>query len=65
MLKRGGWKIDGGNEISKLGKISSSFSLPRIYFTRPEHFDFESHEKMTNNWMDANFTEIKRCLDSE
>lgn len=65
LLKGGGWKIEGRDEISKLGKISTSFSLPRVYFTRPENFDFESGIEMVTNWDDTNFAEIKRFLDNE
>ncbi|MBN2570627.1 MAG: hypothetical protein JXA68_00750 [Ignavibacteriales bacterium] len=65
LLKGGGWKIEGRDEISKLGKISTSFSLPRVYFTRPENFDFETGVEMVTNWDDTNFAEIKRFLDNE
>ena len=65
LLKGGGWKIDGRNEISKLGKISTSFSLPRVYFTRPEHFDFETSVEMVTNWDDTSFVEIKKFLNNE
>jgi len=65
LLKGGGWKIDGRDEISKLGRISTSFSLPRVYFTRPENFDLESSLEMANNWDDTSFAEIKRFLDNE
>ena len=65
LLKGGGWKIEGRDEISKLGMISTSFSLPRVYFTRPENFDFESGIDIVTNWDDTNFAEIKRFLDNE
>jgi hypothetical protein len=65
LLKGGGWKIDGRDEISKLGRISTSFSLPRVYFTCPENFDFESSVEMAKNWDDTSFAEIKRFLDNE
>lgn len=65
LLKGGGWKIDGRDEISKLGRISTSFSLPRVYFTRPENFDFESSVEKATNWNDTSFAEIKRILDDE
>lgn len=65
LLKGGGWKIDGRDEITKLGKISTSFSLPRMYFTRPEDFDFESGVEMATNWDEVSFEEIKRFLDNE
>lgn len=65
LLKGGGWKIDGQDEISKLGELSKSFSLPRVYFTRPENFDFESSLEMCTNWYETNFVEIKKVLDNE
>lgn len=65
LLKGGGWKIDGRDGISKLGTISTSFSLPRVYFTRPENFDFESGVEMGTNWDYTSFTEVKRFLDNE
>jgi len=65
LLKGGGWKIDGRDEISKLNKISTSFSLPRVYFTRPENFDFESDVEMVTNWDNTSFAEIQRFLDNE
>lgn len=65
LLKGGGWKIDGRDEISKLGKISTSFSIPRVYFTCPEDFDFNSSIEMVNNWDDTSFAKIKRFLDNE
>lgn len=65
LLKGGGWKIDGRNEISKLSTISTSFSLPRVYFTRPENFDFESNVAMGANWDDTCFIEIKDFLNNE
>ena len=65
LLKGGGWKIDGRDEISKLFETGVSFSLPRVYFTRPENFDFESSVEMATNWNDTSFAEIKRFLDDE
>ncbi|MCZ4696414.1 hypothetical protein DWB61_17260 [Ancylomarina euxinus] len=65
LLKGGGWKIDGRDEISKLSEISTSFSLPRMYFIRPENFDFETSVEMFTNWSETNFAEIKRILDNE
>jgi len=65
LLKGGGWTIEGRDEISKLSKISTSFSLPRVYFTRPENFDFEFGVEMVTDWDHTNFAEIKRFLDNE
>lgn len=65
LLKGGGWKINGQNEISKLSTVTKGFSLPRDYFTRPENFDFECTKEMTTSWNEAYFAEIKRFLDNE
>lgn len=65
LLKGGGWKIDGRDEISKLGIVSTSFSLPRIYLTQPEHFDYDNSVEMVTNWDDTTFADIKRVLDYE
>lgn len=65
LLKGGGWKIEGRDEISKLSETGISFSLPRTYFTQPENFDFESSAKMATNWNYTSFAEIKRFLDNE
>ena len=65
LLKGGGWKIDGRDEISKLSEISTSFSLPRMFFIRPENFDFESSIEMFTDWNETSFTEIKRIIDNE
>lgn len=56
-----GWK----KGISKLGNFSSSFSLPKIYFTQPENFDFEMNVTSSKNWDDNSFIEIKNALKNE
>nr|WP_319997625.1 hypothetical protein [uncultured Draconibacterium sp.] len=65
LLKGGGWKTEGRKDISKLSKISSSFSLPRIYFIEPEVFDFENSRELATNWNDETFAEVKSVLDNE
>lgn len=65
LLKGGGWKMDGKKGISKLGNFSSSFSLPKIYFTQPENFDFEMNVTSSKNWDDNSFIEIKNALKNE
>ncbi len=65
LLKGGGWKMEGRNDISKLAKISSSYSLPRRCFIEPEHFDWEQSKELTRDWDDNYFAEIKKILDYE
>ncbi|WP_075604076.1 hypothetical protein [Saccharicrinis aurantiacus] len=65
LLKGGGWKMDGRDEISKLGNFGTSFSLPRKYFINPELFDYEFHKETRGDWDKNSFKEIKRCLDNE
>lgn len=65
LLKGGGWKTEGKDGISQLGLVSSSFSLPRNYFIEPEHFDFESNRKMSEDWDDSTFDNIKSFLENE
>jgi hypothetical protein len=65
LLKGGGWKTEGRKEISKLSKISSSFSLPRIYFIEPEVFDFENTREISSDWNDETFAEVKSAIDYE
>lgn len=65
LLKGGGWKTEGRNDISKLSIISSSFSLPRNYFIEPEIFDFENSRELGIDWNNKTFAEVKSALDNE
>ena len=65
LLKGGGWKMDDRDRISKLGHFSSSFSLPRIYFTKPENFDYESNIESFSDWDENTFGELNKALDNE
>ena len=64
LAKGGGWKINGKNDLSKLGKFSTSFSLPRIYFIDPENFDYDRLIEINQNWK-GHFTEIEKMLSNE
>lgn len=65
LLKGGGWKIEDRKDISKLSNISSSFSLPRIYYIQPEVFDFENNRELSKNWNDETFVEVINALKNE
>ncbi|WP_346856925.1 hypothetical protein [uncultured Draconibacterium sp.] len=65
LLKGGGWKMEGRDDISKLAEISSSYSLPRRCFIEPEHFDWEQSKELTRDWDGNYFDEIKNILDNE
>lgn len=65
LLKGGGWKIDGKDEISKLGRFSSSFSLPRLYFIFPEKFDYELNTDKFTDWNENDFSILQRYLENE
>lgn len=65
LLKGGGWKMEGKDDISKLAKIGSSFSLPRRCFIEPEHFDWEQSAELSKDWSDGYFDEIKNILENE
>lgn len=65
LLKGGGWKMEGRDDISKLADIGPSWSLPRCCFIEPEHFDWEQGKELTRDWDDNYFAEIKNILDDE
>lgn len=65
LLKGGGWKMEGKEDISKLGKVSSSFSLPRNCFIEAENFDFEQNMELSTDWDHNYFDEIEKFLSNE
>ncbi len=65
LLKGGGWKMEGKDDISKLAKIGSSFSLPRRCFIEPEHFDWEQSAELSKDWSKGYFDEVKKILENE
>lgn len=65
LLKGGGWKTEGREEITKLGKISHDFSLPRNYFIEPEKIDYEHSVNLSKEWNNDMFIEIIKALNNE
>lgn len=65
LSKGGGWRFGANENISKLTKIESSFSMPRSYFINPDMFELEKAHLSTEDWNDNEFTEIKSFLENE
>lgn len=65
LSKGGGWKSGNKKEISKLGTVGSSFSLPRSYFINPNKFEIERSHEMKSNWSDLEFKEIEDFIKNE
>ncbi len=65
LSKGGGWKSGHKKEIFKLGKVGSSFSLPRSYFINPNKFEIERGYEMKSNWNDLDFKEIEEFIKNE
>ncbi len=65
LLKGGGWKMEGKDDISQLARIGVSYSLPRRSFIEPEHFDWEQSAELTKDWSDGYFSEIISILENE
>lgn len=65
LLKGGGWKMEGKDDISQLARIGVSYSLPRRCFIEPEHFDWEQSAELTKDWSDDYFSEIISILENE
>ncbi len=65
LSKGGGWKFGAKNNISQLGKIESSFTMPRSYFINPNEFELEKGFLNTEDWNDEEFLEIKNFLENE
>ncbi len=65
LLKGGGWKMEGKDDISQLARIGVSYSLPRRCFIEPEQFDWEQSAELTKDWSDGYFDEIISILENE
>lgn len=50
LSKGGGWKTNGKDSVSKLGKIEVSFLIPRTSFINPEFYDWEFRTRYIENW---------------
>ncbi len=65
LSKGGGFKIGNKKEISQLGKIETSFTMPRSYFINPNKYELEKGFLMNQDWSDEEFLDIKTLLDNE
>lgn len=65
LSKGGGWKFGNKKEISKLGSVGSSFSLPRSYYINPNKYELEKGLEMRTNWKESDFEIIKNILSDE
>lgn len=65
LSKGGGWRFGTKKEISQLGKIESSFLMPRSYFINPNEFELEKGFLNREDWDDEDFLEIKTFLENE
>lgn len=63
--KGGGWRFGTKNKISQLGKIESSFTMPRSYFINPNEFELEKVFLSREDWNDQDFLEIQNFLANE
>lgn len=50
LAKGGGWKHEKHGKVEKLGKVSTSFQLPRSYFVSPEAFDWNFRTNYLESW---------------
>jgi len=65
LSKGGGFRIGNKKEISQLGKIGTSFTMPRSYFINPNKYELEKGFLMQQNWTDEEFSDINNLLDNE
>jgi hypothetical protein len=65
LSKGGGWRFGITNKISQLGKIESSFTMPRSYFINPNEFELEKGFLSREDWNHEDFLEIKNFLANE
>ena len=65
LSKGGGWRVGANKELSQLGKVSTSFTMPRSYFINPNKFELGKGILVKQDWKDEEFSEIKNVLESE
>lgn len=65
LAKGGGFRMGAQKEISQLNSFGSSFTMPRSYFINPNKYDLEKGLLLRQDWVDENFTEIKKILNNE
>lgn len=65
LSKGGGWRIGPKREISQLGKVGTSFAMPRGYFINPNEFELQKGFEIKQDWSDEEFIDIKTILENE
>lgn len=65
LSKGGGWRFGAKKEISQLGRVGTSFTMPRGYFINPNNFELEKGILGRQDWKDEEFLEIKTFLEDE
>lgn len=65
LAKGGGWKNGDENEIMKLGKIQTSFALPRNYFINPNDYEIEEFQESNTDWNENDFKLIESWISNE
>jgi len=65
LSKGGGWRFGAKEEISQLGKVGTSFTMPRGYFINPNKFELEKGFLIKQDWTDEEFLGIKTFLENE
>ena len=62
LAKGGGWTFGEKKDISKLGSVRSSYSLPRGYFIYPDEFELHKDSEIKADWSQEDFNEIEKFL---
>jgi len=62
LAKGGGWIFGENKDISKLGSVRSSFSLPRGYFIYPDEFELYMDSEIKSDWVQEDFIEIEKFI---
>ena len=62
LAKGGGWTFGEKKDISKLGSVRSSYSLPRGYFIYPDEFELYKDSEIKADWSQEDFNEIEKFL---
>lgn len=65
LSKGGGWRFGNRKEISQLGKVGTSFNMPRSYFINPNEFEMEKNFLEKQDWTDEEFVNIIAALENE
>lgn len=65
LSKGGGWRIGSKKEISQLGKVGTSFAMPRGYFINPNEFELRKGFEIKQDWTEEEFIDIKTILENE